>query len=571
MATPTSSYTQWASQARERAQGMTKTKTRQPRNHETVYGLVLSSFHVPAKGQSKPKQRLTAQLGALAHDPAAKPHPTTGKPARRFDVDSKGKSIAENKVPADQLVAETWLQAYDVLEFSVDEETYVDAGSPGTGDVVELHGITFSNWFSKETSHVSVFCNGDRLAVVPGATRGGYARDIWLALGRPLERLRLEEAPAYAANGGEDANVARLGKSIYALNAFGSDAAAAERYIAQSEHELVLFDTVPEKDPENPKVDIVTYTPDVYNKAAGGFTLENGFQAPGIVDQHFAAGAPQSSRVLGCKVRQEHLAPLGMTSAWPVVGPILMPQLAFTLLVKQNLEKTANEVPSGGGNDEDAPAAFVMVASVQGMLVNVPAQLERLALVVPPERLAELVPAGETDIPGAAGELVIPLNGGKAADLAELVRRDKYAFYVLTSADFNGESLAVLEDEPADKRYLLFDKNFRDALNKAKGQAAKGEVLKRYGLEETSNLPALGIMAGNAAYQLYYAVLKPERRVHDCLDRPMFRDALASLVPDPEAVLGALKGDAGKRKAGDAPVDVPEPKEARVEAEPAQQ
>jgi hypothetical protein len=561
-----SHYAQWAAQTRERAQSMSKTKARAPRNHEVLYGFLLSAFFQEAKGAAPAKQRLALLVGALADADA---HPETGRRARAFEVDSKSKSLVEAGVPADKLVKHTHVQAYDTLEASVDDDVYKEAfGADGAsvGDVVELHGITFSNWAAKDTGRVQVFCNVDRITLVAGAHCGGYAHDLWLALRRPLERLRLEEAA-------EGANPdVRLGKVVYALNAFGSDAAAAERYIAGSGahggHELALFSTVPEKDPENPKVDTVTYTPDVYNKAAGGFSVENGFQAPAVVDQTFD-GSDSSSQVF-CKVRQAHIAPLGVTDtvAWPHVGPVLMPQLAFTLLVKQNLEKTANEAL--------APAAgqFRMHASVQGMLVNVAAQLERIAHVIPADRVVELVGAA-TDSARAAdayharphrGDLVVALSESKE-DVAELVRRGRHDFYVLTSMALEPEQADVLEQEPRDKRYLLFDKAFRDAINKAKGQAAKAEVAVRYGLDEASNLPTLTMVAAGAKAQLYYAVLKPEHRLHDVLGKPIFADAAKSLLPDAAGFLAAL-GVTKKRKAEEdaASVDeAPAAKEARVE------
>ncbi len=550
----TTTYAQATANMRQRAQGVSKTMTRPPRNNETLYGFVLSVFRREAAGGAKPKMRIVMLLGALTRDPKAVPHPQTGRPARRFGVASDGKSMAFYK-PDPQtapLATELWAQAYGLFDFSVEETEYSEAD---VGDVVEIRGITCSNWYSTTTGHVSVFTNVDKIAVVPGATRGAYAQDLWLAMRRPIERLRLETTDAPPAGDGDEGP--RLGKIIYAFHSFGTDAARAEQYMAQGEYELVTFNLVPEKDKDSPKVDLVTYTPDVFSKATGSFMLENGFKSQGLVDQNFANGSQQLSQVF-VTVKQSHLAPLGITercAGWPALGPILMGDMAYTLLAKENLQRTANEAAApAAGDDDDAATAgvqFRLIASVQGLLVNVPALLERVAIRVPADRIQELAAAaliGDAPAP-ASNALVVVLNESPADVLAELVQRQKHDFYLLANMALEEEHVQMLQEEDADKRHLLFDKGFREAVNKAKGQAAKGEVAKRFGLEETSNLPALGMLAAAAKVQLFYAVLKPELRALDYVERPQFQDALTSLLPETPA---ALQRGAAKRTADEA-------------------
>ncbi len=569
----------WSKAKRGELQGVNKTQARKPRNTEKLFAVVLSA----AKRTDTAKYNLIVQLGALVHDPKAVVG-DNGRRARVFTVDQAAKSMKEKfRGSKDDLLKEYRLYAYDVFDFGVDEKDYLAyAGETGVdaGDVVELYGISFSYWVKEVDSEPRLFHNVDRVSLVAGAQRGGYAHDIWLALERPLERIRLEEGKVY-----DDAKYnQQLGKAWYALNAFGTDAAGGKRYLATpGEHELVQFGFVPEKDPANPKIDTMSYVPSYFDTKLNADVFERGFTSVGLVDQYFAAASDHQDVKVFVKTKEAQLAPFGMTNRelWGAVAPVLMPQVSFTLLARENLEKTLNEnlgAKAGAdeddnGDDNEVAPQFTLVASVQGLLVNMAAQLERVGFAIPPDRVLEFLgsPAdGKLKSPDAAtayharadrGDLVIALHEAEL-DVAELVRRGRYQIVLVSNIGFDDESLETLQDEDPTKRYLIFDRVFRTAYKNAAGAKAKADVARAYGLDEASNLPSLGVLAASAK-PLFYAVLKAEHRARDIIDRPAFREALDSLVPQPDVFLAHLRGAAVKRPAEDAPVDAPNGKAAR--------
>jgi hypothetical protein len=595
-----SSYAAWTAKTKQQTQGTIKTQARAARNDFRLVGMVLSLFKkeknssaaaaaAAASGSAsggsssstgslanKPKWNIVLQLGSLQNNPDVKKEIVDASERfyREFEIVSK--ATATNKINEYRGEVPKFKRVYshDVLSCSVLEEELGNSGGIVVGDLVEIRGINFSNWYSKVqgVERITTYCNVDKITRVKGAERSNYAYDLFMESGRPVRRVTLETGEGDHADGGggeqqQQQGVPqfkpKLGREAYALNYFGNDAAKADAYLARPEYEIYQFEFEPKADPTNPQKQIVTYRPDIFNKAAGsGFIVENGFKTIATGTQHFADGSEQTV-LAWLKMQREHVAPFGISDeqTWNAVGPRLLEQCKYTTLVKENLDKTANESFNTAGDDdghEEEGVDFKLAASVQTVLVNLPEEIERIGVLVPPEHVADLMGTlVQQGVKGGDVMLASPMHEGAyhnrpdrgsvislneySGNLTELIKQDSHNFYIVPDLSLDEETRALLNNEPADKHYLMFDARFRAAINKEKGAAAKLAAAKKFGLGDDTEMTQLVALGGNAKSRVFYAVLKPERRVRDYLDRAAFVEAVRLYVPDPDATLARLR------------------------------
>lgn len=602
-----SSYAAWSARNKQQTQGSVKTPSRAARNEFRLVGMVLSLFKREKRGgtgsaaiaasgsvssgssgttsgmANKPKWDVALQLGSLQNNPGVKKEivDATERSVREFEIVSK--PSATNKIGdyRGELPKIKKIYSYDVLHCSVSEEELQNANNIQPGDLVEVRGINFSNWYSKldgSEARITTYCNIDKIQRVTGAERSNFAYDLFMESGRPVRRIALE-TPAGSA--GEDYDPegqqkapqqqqplfkAKLGKETYAINYFGSDGKTADAYMTRPEYELYQFDFDPKNDPNNPQKSLVTYRPDVFNKAGGGgFVVENGFKTIATGTQRFADGSTQEV-LAWLKLQREHVAPFGVSDeqTWNSIARCLLEQSKYTVLVKENLDRTANESYNTGADEEmhDTEGVdFKLAASVQTMLTNMPAEIERIGVRVPadhlPDLMGQLVQQQPTGSKGADIMLASPMHEGAyhtragrtsvlslnewSGNLTELITKGDYNFYIVTDLELDEANRELLNNEPVDKHYLIFDPRFRAAINKEKGSAAKLAAAKKFGLSDETEMIQLAATGAQAKVRVFYAVLKPELRASDYLERAAFVEAVRLYVPDPEATLKRLR------------------------------
>jgi hypothetical protein len=583
----TSRYAAWSTITKQKTKGVVKTQTRAARNDYRLVGEVVSVFKKSVQTNNnaaaassgsassngsnggaakKPRFDIKVRLGSLNNN-AGIVQEIVGaveKPVRVFKIEDN-KNVSEFTGGA--YPKEKKLFSYDVVDCSINEDELLAAGGVEVGDLVELRGINFSNWFTKATGMINVYCNVDKIARIPGGERAAYGYDLAMEAHMPVKRIELELG---TSNNTNSIFKAKLGRNNYTLNYFGSDAKSAEDYMSRPEYEIARLDFEPRVDPDNAQRHIVTYRPDDFNKEAGsGFIVANGFKTPAIATQHFADGSEQTV-LAWIKLKKDHVALTGISdeTSWTSIAPKFLEQAKYSIIMRENLEKTSNESLNhieddhdhggDGDNDEGEGVDFKLAASVQTLLLNMPAEVERLGVLIPSERIQDLMGAQLVQqTKGADAMIASPLSknnyhsrpGRNLAialnewdgNLSELIASKKYNFYLISNMQMDEEARDLLNGEPVDKHYLLFDVAFRASVNKEKGAAAKLMVAKKFGLGEDTEMIQLMSLASTVTSKLFYAVLKPEQRVSDYLDRSIFVEAVRMFVPDPEETLSRMR------------------------------
>lgn len=614
MATSYGSGTSWRGFLHNKTANVTMQRTRAPANHEELFGMVLSinkntrsqagtaaiagnqggsvigaSGQVGASGGStassfsKPQMRVVLQLGCLDHDRSAVLQ--DNERVRVFPI-QRAKNITAD---VDTLVpksTERVLRSYERVEFNVAEGEVTAAGGIEPGDIVLIHGIRFNYWFSKNTGKVLLFCNVDKISSVPGAHREGYAYDLLMAAQMPV---RFMEGDKGAGDDGEDGDedkagsarfMRRLGKEYYALNVFNT--ADDTAYTSRAQGEIYELEYTEREDPTDSKIKIVTFRPDVFNSAAGaGFIVQNGLKtiARGLqwkgANSLADAMATNKTHVtqVWLRLAAEHIAPLCIVGEtdWKTAGRFLLSKSKYTILVRENLESTSREshglvdpglaadhaaaAPGDGGDDVD----FKLVGSVQIFLCNVGAEIRRLGIPVPSERLLDAMAA----VPEKTGadvvlssvlsaqnfhsrstrRSVINLNE-YAGNLSELIRLGNYEFFVVHTIEFEPVDLEQLALIPPEKRYLLLDHTFASQWRTAIKQPDKLAVLKRYGVDPDLLMTVSDLIgrAISSRTRVFYAVLKEDVIKRNYLESDLFQRAVRSFVTNPDATIAALTG-----------------------------
>lgn len=592
----TSRYAAWSTTTKQKTKGVVKTQARAARNDYRLVGEVVSVFKktpqlnnnaasAASSGSAssgnnsgaakKPRFDLKVRLGSLQNNPGVVKVIVGAeeRPVRIFKIEDN-KNVSEYTNGA--YATEKKLFSYDVLDCSINEEELMTDGGVEVGDLVELRGINFSNWFTKVTGLINVYCNVDKIARIPGAERAAYGYDLAMEAQIPVKRMELELGTNANTNA---AFKAKLGRNNYSLNYFGTDAASADEYLTRAEFEIAQMDFEPRVDPTNPQRSIVTYRPDDFNREAGsGYIVANGFKTPVTATQHFRDGS-ENTVLAWIKLKRDHVAPIGISdeTGWTSIAPRFLEQAKYTIALRENLTKTDNESlnhmevdedggggggggDAGGGPDDDEAGEgvdFKLVGSVQTLLINMPAEIERLGVRIPADRTQELMGPLVQQSKGADAMLASPLSKGNYhakkgrqlvislnewdGNLSELVARKMHNFYLVSNLQIGEDDRRNLNAEPVEKHYLLFDTAFKSALNKEKGTAAKLAVAKRYGLSDDTEMMGLMSLAATATSRFFYAVLKPELRVSEYLERSIFVEAVSMFVPDPAATLARLR------------------------------
>jgi hypothetical protein len=573
-----------------------------------------------------PKFSVKVRLGSFQGDPEAVDG-EHGSKVRKFEI-GVGQNVPADRIPvgADGKQIKTRIvEPYTDVAFDIDEKNLTGLGAYQPLDVVELHGIVFNYWYPKDAkpeSVVMLFCNVDQMTLVPGAHRGAYAYNLWLAAGFPERRVDVDNAteatdgdddphggvappppaPSAGAAAGAAAPAARfavkLGKTTFCLPVFGSDKAAEEAHQARASGALYFpaFDEETDQETNQP---IVTFLPAIWDGKtaiphlglkshargaqwfAGSFAAAAAAREAGDADALFM---PQAFFTL--KEDSIGIFETSSQSEWKTAGSYFLRACKYAIFGSENLERTRNDQYNQDAAEElhaEQGVDFKLALAVKGLACNFAEEIERLGFRIPADRVAAFLPEAKPQVAagGAESDLMLesPLHAGNYHALAQrgtviclnewkgnlslLVREGLYDFYVTSDLSTKtGKDQAAakqLDAFPAEARYLFFYPEFAAALegNETDPDAIKAIVAK-FGLPEKTNPIRLALLAPQVSFKRIYAVLKPERRLHDYVKNERFSEAVKALLPNGPAFLAQLEASLLAR-AAPAPSIAPAP------------
>ncbi len=531
--------------------------TKRLANDIILYGTLESPiFDKPGE-----KSRITVRIGNLDDD--TKAIDVNGVKTRRLNV-----GIATNAnamVTDDKNPLEFDLKEGDLFYFKTEFREHITVGT-----LVRMEGVRLTWWYYKETETIYLTRSIDRVTPIEGLESDAHAIDLLRYTKCMTKWISPEcfiETPLPNDDKKVDAKWARTyGKDIYTIDHIVPPDMSILDDNKTTEGVLFSIDTKPNvaariNYTRKTFKDEKEFNVIVFESAAFGIQWRNG-----LFD---GENTEEEKMRIPFTIWEKNLALFRISnlSTWINLGPVIMANVGYLLLCKENLEFTkTNEFNTDIKRDptkrESDDKDFELEIQVLSLLCDVSKEYRRIGIPVPSDKLLSYI----TSPNKASGSIVSPLHneayhtkGGLGCDkiinlsewtgdLNSQIKGDEYEYFAITNAPFESFDFDILKShEKKEDLNLLLQNDFINLAKRAKRDEKKRkELLDLYRFDVTSeeNADFMDLVnkvpseSGSLTYCIF-AIKKPSIDIK-LMKMNAFTDGVNSFMKDGKSFLKQL-------------------------------